>query len=263
MQGQKSVSVLITAGGTREAIDAVRSIANHATGRLGAAIADAFLQGGARVDYVCGEGAVLPAFSGAAVTVIRDVAQLTETLDKLLRENSYDYVIHAMAVSDFTPHSIGTAHGMAERLGRELYGLQLSEEALTARILSVLLGGGEWKTGGKISSQTPYLMMTLKQTPKVIGRIKAARPGVVLVGFKLLSGVSEGELISAGTGLMEKNGCDYVLANDLQEISGESHQALLLGPGGVVGRAGTKTEIAQMIFKTLTEKADGKGGKMK
>src|SRR6476646_1937663 len=46
--------VLITAGPTREAIDPVRYISNHSTGKMGYAIAEAFLNQGAKVILVSG-----------------------------------------------------------------------------------------------------------------------------------------------------------------------------------------------------------------
>jgi len=56
------VSVLITAGPTTSAIDAVRYITNHSTGRMGAAMAEEALRRGARVLYVLGvdKGVVRP-----------------------------------------------------------------------------------------------------------------------------------------------------------------------------------------------------------
>jgi len=60
----RGYTVIVTAGGTAEKIDAVRKIANSATGRLGSLITDEFARQGrgrvARVYYVCGEGAALP-----------------------------------------------------------------------------------------------------------------------------------------------------------------------------------------------------------
>jgi len=77
VQGKNSVSVLVTAGGTQEDID-------HAAGRLGSLIADAFLRDGAKVTYLCGETSELPVSCTCDIIKIRNVAQLVETLDTLL-----------------------------------------------------------------------------------------------------------------------------------------------------------------------------------
>ncbi|HEX6168334.1 MAG TPA: phosphopantothenoylcysteine decarboxylase, partial [Chitinophagaceae bacterium] len=50
----KNKKVLITAGPTREAIDPVRYISNHSTGKMGYAIAQKFLSHGAKVFLVSG-----------------------------------------------------------------------------------------------------------------------------------------------------------------------------------------------------------------
>ena len=55
-----ALTVVLTAGGTREPIDDVRFISNAATGALPAAMADALLELGHRVHYIHGPGALLP-----------------------------------------------------------------------------------------------------------------------------------------------------------------------------------------------------------
>jgi phosphopantothenoylcysteine decarboxylase/phosphopantothenate--cysteine ligase len=56
----EGVHVLINAGPTHEAIDPVRYIGNHSTGKMGVAIAEAFAKRGAEVDLVLGPGSVEP-----------------------------------------------------------------------------------------------------------------------------------------------------------------------------------------------------------
>lgn len=254
MQEKRPVSILITAGGTQEDIDTVRSITNHATGRLGSLIADAFLQDGAKVTYLCGETSVLPALHGCDVIKIRGVTMLIEKLDMLLQENVYDCVIHSMAVSDFTPCAVTTADEMAQAIERELCGGDFSKEEMSARIRDIIINGSRQLKENKISSKSDYLIMTLKQTPKVIRHIKAIQPQTLLVGFKLLSGVSETELLERALDLSARNGCDYVLANDLNDIYGDTHKAFLTDKSKIICRAGTKTEIAQIIFQNVMER---------
>jgi phosphopantothenoylcysteine decarboxylase / phosphopantothenate---cysteine ligase len=50
----KNKKILIAGGPTREAIDPVRYISNHSSGKMGYAIAEEFLQQGAKVILVCG-----------------------------------------------------------------------------------------------------------------------------------------------------------------------------------------------------------------
>ena len=52
--------ILITAGGTSEKIDEVRSITNHSTGKLGSLIAASFLKYDVTIDYVTTAHALRP-----------------------------------------------------------------------------------------------------------------------------------------------------------------------------------------------------------
>jgi len=250
------MKILITAGGTREDIDTVRGITNYSTGRLGSLIADCFLKNGCQVTYICGEGSALPNFTNRSNSQefqtlqtlqnsqknggnftkiqIRSTAQLLEKLEHVLTETSFDAVIHSMAVSDYAPHAIMP-------FGEENHG---NNEDNKLDIMQDIK---------KISSSAPYLAMILKRQPKVIARIKVLQPETLLVGFKLLSGVDEAELVQAALKLLEKNRCGYVLANDLQNIKGDTHNALLLNKNGIYSRLNTKHEIADKIYNVVKE----------
>jgi phosphopantothenoylcysteine synthetase/decarboxylase len=105
-------------------------------------------------------------------------------------------------------------------------------------------------------------MLSLEQTPKLIGFFKQWDPDVFLVGFKLLRDVPEAELIRAGEELAEKNGCDLVLLNDQAQISGSRHMGLLLQNGSVIGRYETKHEIAAAIAAAIVQDAREKQKKV-
>jgi phosphopantothenate-cysteine ligase len=242
MKTTAPIKVLITAGGTREDIDAVRGITNYATGKLGSLIAQRFLQGGHSVTYICGENAVQPpACDGLQVVEIRDVAALTMALETALRANAYDSVVHSMAVSDFAPHAVMTLDELTDAVANA----PASER--TAWVHDVRTG----KSTTKISSSASHLALILRQQPKVIDTIKAIQPNTLLVGFKLLSGASEAEWAQAVQKLIDRSGCDYVLANDAQHITPTQHHAILFNKHGRVGAAKTKAEIAEMIYETI------------
>jgi phosphopantothenoylcysteine decarboxylase / phosphopantothenate---cysteine ligase len=91
--------VVVTAGGTREPIDPVRFLGNRSTGRMGAAIAGAARDRGARVTVVAADVDVaLP----ADVTVVR-VETAAQLHDALLAVESYDVLVMAAAVADYRP----------------------------------------------------------------------------------------------------------------------------------------------------------------
>jgi phosphopantothenoylcysteine decarboxylase / phosphopantothenate---cysteine ligase len=94
--------VVVSAGGTAEAIDPVRFIGNRSTGRMGAAIAEAALARGARVTVVAGRVEVaLPA--GAAVVRAESTAQMRAAVIDAVIDHPADVLVMAAAVADFRP----------------------------------------------------------------------------------------------------------------------------------------------------------------
>jgi len=255
------MNVLITAGGTSEAIDSVRSITNYSTGRLGSIIADRFACENVSITYVCSTNAVLPSSSNVEIVRISDVQGLLQSIDGLLAKHKFDCVIHTMAVSDFTPKAVLTLDDIVANIALAVSGhnnldaaqdLEPGEHRLAEKIHAAVLASAKPVSENKISSKESGLMIMLKQTPKIISRIKAAQPETILVGFKLLSGTTEDALLQAASNLLKQNSCDFVLANDLQNIKGDSHKAILINKNGSQKRANTKQEIAELIYQAIT-----------
>ncbi|MBQ2744607.1 MAG: bifunctional phosphopantothenoylcysteine decarboxylase/phosphopantothenate--cysteine ligase CoaBC [Lachnospiraceae bacterium] len=100
MVGKK---VLVTAGPTVEAIDPVRFISNHSTGKMGYAIANAAAVRGAEVTLVSGPVHVK---ADAAVNVVNvtSAAQMFEEVKN--RMEKQDIIIKAAAVADYTPEAV-------------------------------------------------------------------------------------------------------------------------------------------------------------
>lgn len=97
MRGQK---VLVTAGATREAIDPVRYITNHSTGKMGYALATVAMRRGADVTLVTGKtNLTLP-----ICTRVIEVESAQEMFEVVVEEaQDQDIVIKAAAVADYTP----------------------------------------------------------------------------------------------------------------------------------------------------------------
>jgi phosphopantothenoylcysteine decarboxylase/phosphopantothenate--cysteine ligase len=91
--------VLVTAGGTREPIDAVRVIANRSSGKQGHALAFEAAARGASVTVVTTVGRPVPA--GAEVVAVETAAEMEAAV--LARAASTDVVVMAAAVADFRP----------------------------------------------------------------------------------------------------------------------------------------------------------------
>ena len=95
----EGVRVLITAGGTREAIDPVRVITNRSSGKQGYAIAHEAAARGARVTLVTTVDREAPA--GAEVVRVVSAADMESAV--MPRADEHDVIVMAAAVADFRP----------------------------------------------------------------------------------------------------------------------------------------------------------------
>lgn len=94
------LTVLVTAGGTREPIDPVRYISNHSSGKMGYALAGAAMNRGARVILVSAPTSIAPP---AGVSLVQ-VETAMEMRDAVLEHYpGADVVIKAAAVADYRP----------------------------------------------------------------------------------------------------------------------------------------------------------------
>ena len=96
----EGVRVLVTAGATQEAMDPVRYITNHSTGKMGYAIARNAMLRGAKVTLVTGETSIeKPRF--VDVIDVKSAQEMFEAVTNHAEEQ--DVIIKAAAVADYTP----------------------------------------------------------------------------------------------------------------------------------------------------------------
>jgi phosphopantothenoylcysteine decarboxylase/phosphopantothenate--cysteine ligase len=95
--------VLVTAGGTREPIDAVRYIGNRSSGRMGFALAGRAAARGARVTLVAANVA-LPAPAGTRVIEVSSAAEMQAACESAFAD--CDVLLMAAAVADFRPRDV-------------------------------------------------------------------------------------------------------------------------------------------------------------
>lgn len=237
-------NIIITAGGTSEKIDEVRVISNFSSGKLGLAVAKAFLESDRadveKIYYLCDRNTIAPSDERVKVVRVLGVNGLLEALERLLTTKKIDAVIHAMAVSDYTVKQVTTLEAI--RSGKE----ELPDRNMTE---------------GKISSEFDDLVIVLKKTPKVIGEIKKLQKDTILVGFKLLTNVELDTLIDTGFKLLVKNDCSMVLANDLRDITDERHIGYLISQKGDYEKLTTKKQIAEAIVSKVGLLLAAKEGK--
>ena len=100
LQGKK---ILVTAGPTQEAIDPVRVITNHSTGRMGYAVARAAMLRGAEVTLVSGPVSLAPP-PFVKVVPVRSAEDMFQAVTAL--SEAQDAIIKAAAVADYTPVTV-------------------------------------------------------------------------------------------------------------------------------------------------------------
>ncbi|MCI5731510.1 MAG: bifunctional phosphopantothenoylcysteine decarboxylase/phosphopantothenate--cysteine ligase CoaBC, partial [Eubacterium sp.] len=129
--------VLVTAGATREAIDPVRYITNHSTGKMGYALAQIAARRGAEVTLVSGV-TELPAPLGVKVIPVESAEEMFEAVKA--EAEKQDIIIKAAAVADYTPITVSD-----EKIKK-----QEGETAITLkRTTDILAWLGEHKREGQ------------------------------------------------------------------------------------------------------------------
>jgi phosphopantothenoylcysteine decarboxylase/phosphopantothenate--cysteine ligase len=182
--------IVVTAGGTREAIDPVRYIGNRSTGRMGVAIATAALDRGARVTFVAANLEVPPP-EEATVVPVESTADLRTALHRLTHgpdgTAGFDALVMAAAVADFRP--VSTADHKLERGGTLTLELEATPDVLgqIARIVN----------GTDRESATTY---------------EPVAPRPVLVGFAAETGS-----LDRAADKLKRKGVDLLVANDVAE----------------------------------------------
>ncbi len=98
--------VLVTAGPTREAMDPVRFVSNHSSGKMGVALAAAAWRRGARVELVAGPLSI-EAPVGIEMRRVESTAEMADAVGSLISE--CDVVIMAAAPADFRPIDVAAS----------------------------------------------------------------------------------------------------------------------------------------------------------
>ena len=224
------MKILVTSGGTSEAIDSVRSITNHSTGRLGKIITETLLAAGHEICLITTPSALKP--EPHPNLSIREIKNTNDLLFEMKeRVPNYRVLIHSMAVSDYTP----------------VYMTGLDEVKTSSNLEELL---DKQNIEAKISSTDDIQVLFLKKTPKIISLVKEWNPAIHLIGFKLLVDVSEDYLIEIARKSLIKNQADLIIANDLTQISANQHRAIFVEKDQLQ-TVQTKEEIAELLLEKI------------
>jgi len=159
-------TILVSAGGTHEALDPVRFLGNRSSGKMGYALAERAAKRGARVILVSGPTALAEP-AGVELVPVRSAREMEAAITA--RRAEVDAIVMAAAVADYRPASESEQK------------IKKSEGGLTIELVrnpDILAGLGEWRTGDR-----PVLVGFAVETEKLIesARGKRARKKVDLI----------------------------------------------------------------------------------
>ncbi|MDD5190550.1 MAG: bifunctional phosphopantothenoylcysteine decarboxylase/phosphopantothenate--cysteine ligase CoaBC [Dehalococcoidales bacterium] len=140
----KGKKIVVTAGGTQEAIDPVRFISNRSSGKMGYAVAEAARDRGAQVTLITAPTA-LPDPVGVNIVKIKSVVQLRDEVVKATQKA--DVLVMSAAGADFIPKNTA-----AQKIKKSDAGLAL-ELVKAPDILSEIKDGKFIKVGFKAETQ--------------------------------------------------------------------------------------------------------------
>ncbi len=200
--------ILITAGPTTTAIDAVRYITNHSTGRMGAAMAEEALRRGAVVDYVLGvdKGVVRPVAPRGAearlnLVEVRTAEDMAKAALQLLPDATG--VVASAAVMDYSVAS---------------------------------------PSASKLKRASDAIALDLVPSVDVLGALRKAAKDQWFMGF-----AAETDNVEAhGKGKLDAKGLDYLFANAVARLgeSGATGFAVSTNAGVLLGKDGSRHELA-------------------
>jgi phosphopantothenoylcysteine decarboxylase/phosphopantothenate--cysteine ligase len=207
--------VLVTAGGTREAIDPVRFVGNRSSGRQGLALAEAAALRGAQVTLVAANVG-LPMPYAAEVVAVGSAEELRAAVRRAAPHA--DVVVMAAAVADYRP-------------------------------------AGAAPTKIKKDAVAGPPSIDLVQTPDILVELVSARPaGQVVVGFAAETGDDAGSVLDHGRAKLRRKGCDLMVVNPVGESLGfgtpDNEATIIAGDGAppVVVPRGPKEFLAHAVW---------------
>ena len=206
--------VLVTGGGTREAIDPVRFIGNRSSGRQAVALAQAAQARGADVTLIA---AHLEVSVPTGIRVV-DVSS-TEEMGAALRAESpsHDVIIMAAAIADYRPVSVSDSKLKKNRVGE-------------------------------------HPTLELVQNPDLLADLSAsARSDQFIIGFAAETSSDRDELIALGREKIARKGCSAIVVNGVSWSAGfgtTTNDVVVLARSGdiLMEVSGDKREIADRIL---------------
>ena len=208
---------MVTAGGTHEAIDPVRFIANKSSGKQGVAFAKAASARGADVTLI---GANIAQVGGVNFVPVETALELQEAVESRLKET--DYLVMTAAVSDFRVKSVSE-----QKIKRAVLGNNTSIELVA----------------------NPDILHS------AVGHIRENGLAIKTVGFAAETARDSSDMRQLAAHKLMSKGCDLLVANDVtagKTFGEDSNSVLILSKGGVEKTySGTKSQVASVVLDIL------------
>ena len=215
---------LVTAGGTREALDPVRFIGNRSSGKQGFAVARVAAQRGAEVTLIAGNTAGLADPAGVHVLHVTSAAQMHEAVSK--HAPDAHVLVMAAAVADYRPAHPETAK------------IKKTADAAEGRVVELV------------------------RTDDVLaGAVRARADGQLpnmraIVGFAAETGDAQGDVLFHARAKLQRKACDLLVVNavgDGRAFEVDSNDGWLLGAEGseVALEHASKTVMASRIVDAV------------
>lgn len=234
-----TLSCVITAGGTVEKIDDVRTFSQHnilipeggglrelsfaecfniSEGGFGLEIARAFTYAGVKTTLI-GRTSLKNKLNASdrdlTFMPFSDVASLQNSIAECLKNQTPDFFLMAAAVSDYSPVAFE----------------------------------------GKLSSKSDELLLRLKRNPKLLDGLRDSLGAKsTLLGFKLVSRLKQEDMEAIALAQNERADLDYTVANDLQKIDfvhGFHPISLVSAKGEVLNFSGARPFVAKALVEFL------------
>ena len=224
---------LITAGGTREALDPVRFIGNRSSGKQGYAVARIAAQRGAEVTLIAGNTAGLADPAGVHVLRVTAAAQMHEAVSK--HAPDANVLVMAAAVADFRPAHVATS--------------KIKKAADTADGPTVELVRTDDVLAGAVRQRADGQLPNMR----------------AIVGFAAETGDANGDVLFHARAKLSRKACDLLVVNavgDGRAFEVDSNDGWLLGADGteVALEHGSKTLMASRIVDAIAAFLRGSDG---
>jgi phosphopantothenoylcysteine synthetase/decarboxylase len=207
--------VVLTSGPSYEPLDRVRRLGNFSTGELGTLLAESFAEAGHNVLCFRGVASTFPPpLWPVEVVPFTTNEDLTSSLQRLVKREEVNLVLHAAALCDF-------------------------------RVREIKNESGEPLQSNKLSSRAGLLHVTLEPAPKLIASLRRLFPASILVGWKYELDGSAGEVLARGRQQIDECLTDACVLNGAAYGQGFG----LLARSGDQVHLPDKTELARFLVE--------------